>query len=106
GVVGFARLLRELGVRGRPLAFATALFALNPLYVNLAFTFMTDVPFTALLVWSAYAYARGLTERRIAWIGWGAVAATGALLIRQQGVLIAIAAALAAGTASGSARGE
>jgi hypothetical protein len=95
GVVGFLQLLRHLGLRGRPLAFATALFALNPLYVNLAFTFMTDVPFTALVVWSVYGYARGLAERRPLLLVWGAAGSAAALLVRQQGILVAIAAVLA-----------
>lgn len=95
GVVGFHQLLRELGVRGRPLAFGTALFALNPLYVNLAFTFMTDVPFTALVVWSGYAYVRALRERRLALLVWGGAAAAAGILVRQHGILIAVAAALA-----------
>jgi hypothetical protein len=70
-------------------------FALNPLYVNLAFTFMTDVPFTALLVWAAYGYVRGLGERRAILLLAGAAAATAALLVRQQGILLAVAAAAA-----------
>ena len=46
GVLGFFLLLGRAGIAGAPRALATAVFALDPLYVNLAFTFMTDVPFT------------------------------------------------------------
>jgi len=64
GVIGFYLLLSAVGVRGAPRAIATVVFALDPLYVNLAFTFMTDVPFTVAAVWSAYAYVTGFSARR------------------------------------------
>ncbi len=95
GVIAFVQLLRHRNVRGRALAFATAVFALNPLYVNLAFTFMTDVPFTALIVWAAYGYVRGIGARRAGLLLAGAAATTAALLVRQQGILLAVAAAAA-----------
>ncbi len=96
GAVGFFLLLGRAGIRGVPRALATALFALDPLYVNLAFTFMTDVPFTAVAVWAGYCYVRGLGERRILWLGAGAVLAAASLLIRQHGIFVAAAATLAA----------
>ena len=101
GAVGFFLLLRRLGARGGALALGTALFALNPLYVNLAFTFMTDVPFVVFAVWAAYAYARGLDESRVGWLVVGAIVASAALLVRQHGILVAGAAAMAALTRRG-----
>jgi len=96
GVVGLVLLLRQLGARGTTLALATALFALNPLYVNLAFTFMTDVPFTVAAVWAGCCYAHGLARQRTRALLAGAVLATAALLIRQHGIFVAAAAAAAA----------
>jgi hypothetical protein len=95
GVIGFHLLLRRLRVRGILLAVATLLLALDPLYVNLAFTFMTDVPFTVAAVWSAYWYVRGLDERRDGLVLAGALSAAAALLIRQHGIFVAAAATLA-----------
>jgi len=106
GVVAFFSLLRRLDVAGPSCALVTALFALNPLYVNLAFTFMTDVPFTVLVVGAAYGYVRGLNERRDSFLAWGSVAAAAALLVRQQGILVAVAAALAAATTRTSSAPE
>ncbi len=96
GAIGFVLLLRECRVRGALLAVAVAVFALNPLYVNLAFTFMTDVPFTVAAVWAGLWYARGLRSGRTATLVTGSVAATAALLIRQHGILVALAAACVA----------
>ncbi|MCC6764433.1 MAG: glycosyltransferase family 39 protein [Deltaproteobacteria bacterium] len=96
GAIGFWSLLGWAGVRGTPRALAAALFALDPLYVNLAFTFMTDVPFTVAAVWAGYCYVRGFATRRRAWLVAGSCAAAAALLIRQHGIFVAAAASLSA----------
>ena len=104
--VGVFLLARSLAV-STPLAFFAALaFSLSPLRVNLGFTFMTDVPFTAFAVWSAYFYAKGLQRRSLGGIAVGAVLAAIAVLIRQHGIFIAAAAALAALPAYDANRGE
>ncbi len=96
GAAGFWSLLGWAGVRGAPRALATALFALDPLYVNLAFTFMTDVPFTVAAVWAGACYARGFATRRRAWLVAGSCLAAAALLVRQHGIFVAAAASLTA----------
>ena len=95
GAIGFLLMLRHAGVRGGALALGSVLFALNPLYVNLAFTFMTDVPFTVAAVWAGYCYVRGLGERRTDLLFAGSLAAAASLLIRQHGIFVAGAAAAA-----------
>ena len=84
---------RQLGVtRGRA-AFGSAAYLFNPLGSILAFTFMTDPHFTALMMGSVCGYARGLDPdaagRRATLVG-SALAAM-AFLTRQQGVLIPLA---------------
>ena len=96
GAVGFDRLLATAGVRGPIRALALACFALGPLYVNLAFTFMTDVPFTVAAVWAGYAYAHGFAKSSRRSLVFGGIASAVALLIRQHGVFVAAAAALTA----------
>jgi 4-amino-4-deoxy-L-arabinose transferase-like glycosyltransferase len=97
GAVGFFLLLGRLGVRGPARALATALWALDPLYVNLAFTFMTDVPCAVLAVWAAYCYVRGFDEpERMRWLLAGGLFAAAALLVRQHGIFVAAAATVAA----------
>jgi 4-amino-4-deoxy-L-arabinose transferase-like glycosyltransferase len=93
--VGVLLLALQLGAPA-PLALLAALaFALSPLRVNLGFTFMSDVPFTAFVVWSAYFYARGLRRRRLALVLLASLLAAVAALIRQHGIFVAAAAALA-----------
>ena len=90
GGVALYALCRELGVsRGRAgLGVATYLF--NPLVFMLAFTFMTDAHFMALLVIATWLYARGITpdgiDDRFIVAGSGVTALT--FLTRQQGALI------------------
>ncbi|MDP9363859.1 MAG: hypothetical protein M3Q10_06480 [Chloroflexota bacterium] len=93
-------LCRELGVgRGRS-AFGAAVYLFNPLAFVLAFSFMTDPHFAALLTISSLGYVRGLRpgapDRVGRWaLAGGAVAVGAAFLVRQQGALIPLAVVLA-----------
>ena len=73
-----------------PSALAAAAYVFNPLSFVLAYTFMTDPFFTALLLIATYGYVRGLRCDRPdhAALLFGAVAAACAFLVRQQGALI------------------
>ena len=89
-------LLRELGVGTGRSALGAALYLFNPLTFGLAFTFMTDPHFTALLVMATWAYVRGLAPERLRqrWIVAASALASLAFLVRQQGILIPFAAGL------------
>ncbi len=100
-VVAWAAMLRRLGVAGICLAIAIAVVALDPITVNLAFTFMTDVPFTAFGILAGACYLRGLEARRNGSLLAGAVLAAIALLVRQHGIFIVAAAALAIAVSDG-----
>lgn len=67
-------------------ALGAALYWFNPLGYVLAFTFMTDAPFTSMAAVAAYLYAR---DRTVA----GSVVAALAFLVRQHGVLVPVAVA-------------
>lgn len=95
-ICAFAMLLRDLRLPPAARALAIVTVGLSPLYINLSFTFMTDVPFTALCLWAAFFYVRGLgdPEQSRALIA-GAALATAALLVRQHGIFVAAAASIA-----------
>jgi hypothetical protein len=57
---------------------------------------MTDVPFVVFAIWAAWAYVGGLVDRRASRLFLGAVLASAALLVRQHGIIVAGAAAVAA----------
>ena len=91
GGLALYELCRDLGVaRGRG-ALGVATFLFNPLVFVLAFTFMTDAHFMALLVIATWLYAKALApeevDGRLLVAGSGVAAL--AFLTRQQGILIA-----------------
>ncbi len=88
GLVAAYGLARRLGVTPAGALFGSALIGLNPLFLHLAYSFMTDVPFVALLLISAYAYVRGLQDRRAGWLVLGGLFSGWAFLVRQFGVLL------------------
>src|SRR3954447_7114521 len=83
-------LCRDLGVARGPGALGVATFLFNPLVFVLAFTFMTDAHFMALLVIATWLFVKALEPEKID--GRLLVAGSGvtalAFLTRQQGALI------------------
>jgi 4-amino-4-deoxy-L-arabinose transferase-like glycosyltransferase len=83
-------LCRDLGVAPARGALGVATFLFNPLVFVLAFTFMTDAHFMALLVIATWLYARAIApdgvDGRLLVAGSGVAAL--AFLTRQQGALI------------------
>ncbi|HEX5498255.1 MAG TPA: glycosyltransferase family 39 protein, partial [Thermomicrobiales bacterium] len=81
---------RELGVRRAWSALGAAAYLFNPLQYVLAFTFMTDPHFTAVMMVATWAHARALQpdrpSHRLLWLA--SVASAAAFLVRQQGALI------------------
>ena len=90
GAMALYALCRDLGVsRGRGALGAAALL-FNPLVFVLAFTFMTDAHFMALLVIATWLYSKAVAPAGIdgRLIVAGSVVAGLAFLTRQQGALI------------------
>lgn len=89
-------LCRELGISRLRSALGAAAYLFNPLAYVLAFTFMTDPHFTALLVIATFLYVRGLRPDQMRpWsIVAGSAVAGCAFLVRQHGALIPFAVVL------------
>ncbi len=94
-VCGVYLLLRELEVTRRNALLGAAVLGLNPIFFFLAISFMTDVPFLALTVWAAWAMVRALRERSDGWLLAASALATLALGVRQVGVVMPVAMAMA-----------
>ncbi len=91
GVLGAYFLSQQAGAGRAPSALGALVFGFNPIYLNLSYTFMTDVPFAALSVWSLLLLARGLRlGSGLALLG-GMGFALAAALSRQQGAAIPVA---------------
>lgn len=82
---------REAGLTTR-WAFLVALTLLvNPLFLNLSYTFMTDVPFLALCILSGAAYLRHIRLKSFKWLIIGCSIMLAAFLIRQFSLVIHLA---------------
>ena len=91
GVFGVYLLIRHLG-RSRFLSILCSLaLAFNPIYFALSNTFMTDVPFTALVIWSAWFFVRHLENDALADLLLATALATAATLCRQLGLCLPLA---------------
>jgi dolichyl-phosphate-mannose-protein mannosyltransferase len=86
--------LRELELPPREAAAGTALLALNPLFLDLSYTFLTDVLFLALFLLACLFTWRGLRTRRNGALAAGSVLASLAYLSRQIGLAPTAVAAL------------
>ncbi|MCP4641037.1 MAG: glycosyltransferase family 39 protein [bacterium] len=86
-----ARTARECGAsRGAALLCAAVLWA-NPLFLNLSYTFMTEVPFAAAAALSMLFCVRALQHGRHRDVFFGSAFAAVAFFVRQFGVLPAVA---------------
>src|SRR5690349_20315443 len=87
-LVGLYALMREVGARRTDVLLGVGVVAFYPVYFILSFSFMTDVPFVALMVWSfamlARAIVRGSGEALVAAV----VLACLATAVRPVGVLL------------------
>jgi 4-amino-4-deoxy-L-arabinose transferase-like glycosyltransferase len=88
GVLAVYGLLREGDADHGTALFGALLLAFNPLYLVLSYTFMSDVPFTAVSVLSFYFLVRGMRKSSGAEMVAGLLLACVALLIRQTGLAI------------------
>jgi len=95
GVLALYALVREFGAGRRIAAIAALALAVNPLYFGLSVTFMTDVPFAALLTLSAYLLTRSLLRDSRVALALGLGTAVAATLVRQFGVVLVASFAIA-----------
>ncbi len=86
-------LCRRLAISRERSALGAALYLFNPLAFVLAFTFMSDSHFTALLIIATYLYVRALErDSHGEWLPvLASIAAALAFLVRQHGILIPMA---------------
>ncbi len=90
GVLALFLLLRELGAGRTVAAVGAATLACNPIYLVLAATFMTDVPFTALFTIALFLYTRGARRGEAALLAGAYAVAFAAISVRQFGLVLLV----------------
>jgi 4-amino-4-deoxy-L-arabinose transferase-like glycosyltransferase len=104
----FYALARTIGIGPGASILGTALLSLNPIFFHLSYSFMTDIPFVALILMSCLCYVKGLQGPRSEvrgqssragpfdlgswtselWLAAGGFFAGYSFLIRQFGVIV------------------
>jgi hypothetical protein len=94
GLWGFYELLRQGGLSSARAAFGTALLALNPLFLLIQGSFMTDIPSLSLCLLALAFYGRAINGAKAGWLLPAIVAAVLAGINRQNSVAAPMAAAI------------
>ncbi len=89
------RLLLRLGGSAGGAFFCTLVLAFNPLFFSLAFTFMTDVHFLVWMMAAIYLWMNYLQEGSKRFYVFALLATMALVLLRQTGLMVALAAGLA-----------
>ena len=82
GVMLFYALVRECGASPGAAALAASVLAANPCYLFLSFSFMTEVPFMALLIAGHAGFARAQRGATVRWLWISAAALVAAFMVR------------------------
>ncbi len=86
-----AKCAREIGTSRNVALFCGAVLLANPLFMNLSYTFMTEVPYIASMAASGYFYLRALRRGHAVDVLLGSAFAVLAFGNRQYGVLASVA---------------
>lgn len=90
-LAGLYLLLREMNVSPRHSILGVLALLLSPWYLLLSFSFMTDVPAMAFMIWALYFLCRAIESPRGGWILAGAGCSILAIATRLTGLVIPLA---------------
>ncbi len=82
-----SRTAREAGATRRPALLAGLVVLVNPIVINLSYTFMTDMMFLAMIAGATWGYVRAFRTGHARDIAIGSSFSALALLVRQMGIL-------------------
>ncbi|HJR50152.1 MAG TPA: glycosyltransferase family 39 protein, partial [Gemmatimonadales bacterium] len=88
GLLGLYALLCELGASRRDTLLGVALVGFYPVYFILSFSFMTDIPFVAMVIWFFAALVRSVERDSAGALAAAVLFACLAVAIRPVGVFL------------------
>jgi hypothetical protein len=94
GAIAFYVVLRQLGLTPGMSGLGTAILVLNPYYLYLSYTFMTEIPFVAMMLLTCVFYLKGMKDGGDGWLWVGSIFAALIFLTRQFGIALPVAALL------------
>lgn len=80
--------LRELSFSRQASLMGAGVLLVNPAFLLLSYSYMTDVPFLAWFTLAVWCYLRGLRLKDWRWLALGSLFATLSVLIRQNGIVL------------------
>ena len=83
--------LRDLGVSRRTSLVGTATLGVNPIFLLLAHTFMTDVPCLTAMTWFTWAGMRALQRQSVRYLCGAAALASAAIAVRAVALALPVA---------------
>lgn len=86
----FYRILCSLGTNAKSACFGALFLTLHPLYFQLSFSFMTDVPFVFSCLICLLMFWKYINTEKDTWIIGLAISSAAAFYIRQPGILFLI----------------
>lgn len=95
GILGTYGLSRKMGSSRKIAFFIALLLATNPLYFVLSHSFFTDVPFCALSILALWFFVNHIKGNGVKWLIGATILSVLAVLIRQIGILLPVAVAVA-----------
>ncbi len=95
GLLATYGLARQVGAGSMASAIAAGAVGFNPVYMNIAFTYMTDIPFTVFCTLALIFFARGLERETWGPLAIGALLSLAAMTTRQAGLAAPLAFAAA-----------
>lgn len=95
GLAAFFGLLVRQGIGTAVAAFATSALALNPLFLMLQGTYMSDIPALSFALLALAGYARAQDQSRGSWLALTAAAAAASLAVATRQTAVAAPAAAA-----------
>jgi len=88
GSMGLLTLLKFTGASRWPAFLGTLTLVFNPLFLSQSFTFMTDITFASIAVFSLLFLHLGIEKSRYLFLVFGLLFALAAVLVRQIGLVI------------------
>ncbi|HMQ48359.1 MAG TPA: glycosyltransferase family 39 protein [Saprospiraceae bacterium] len=88
GVFLFCATARHVGLKDAPIRLGGWLLLFNPLFFSLAFSFMSDVPFLALMLASTYCFGRYFSKKDALSFSIAVLCCLLAFLVRQPGIVL------------------
>lgn len=95
GSVAFLVLVRTTGVSALISLFATLTLVFSPLFLPLCFSFMTDISFVSLAIFSVLFLHQGVARKSSLLVALGLLLALGSILTRQIGIVVPLGFGLA-----------